>query len=1105
MIRFVRTRLDAKLLTVALFFAPANQGLFLDNAAAAEPIRFARSPDISPDGTQVVFSYLGDLWIVDAAGGVARHLTMHEKHDIGPVFSPDGKRIAFSSNRHGTYDVFVIPVEGGRPTRLTYDSADDFATGWSPDGDTILFTSARQSDFPPRPELYTIPAKGGRAVRVSAFEGRDGAYAPAGERIAYVRGPGTWYRKGYRGSSNDDIWISDADGSNNRQFTHFNGQDNHPQWSPDGKTLYWVSECLGTPANIVRQEVDALPGPAQPRAVTHHKDDAVRRARLSGNGEWLVYECGADLYVQSTKGGQPRKLLIEVHADDKTNPEKITTFTSGASEYSLSRDERTVAFVVHGSIFVMPRQAAVAKAKRLMDEPFFDHGVAWSPDSKKILFLSDRGGHEDIYLLESDDPETSDLAKANHFKVKRLTNTPEAEIGVTFTPDGKRVSFLRAGKLMTMNLDGADEKVLIKDGVIFDYEWSPDGAWLVYARQDGSFASELFIVPATGPTAADPPRNLTRFATYNGGVTWSRTGNKLAFISHRRKNVTSAFVLSLFKPAAPGSSPGLWSSKSFDWDDIHLRVKQPVNMLSTECAISGDGTRIAFRGIADGQSDLWVAASDGSQVARLSTGNTNPSQIQWSRIFPSMIYFRDGTGHIRTATLGLGASGVPATATLSSIPFQAKMTIGQDQVFTEMFNQSWRALHESFYDASFHGANWNAIKEKYQPLVKHVVLKEDLYALISLMMGELNASHLGISGPATVPEQATAELGLIFDESYDGPGLRIAEILRGGPADQRGISVRPGDILLKIDNKDLNADQNLAQLLNDRAGETVSVLVAPEANLRKATRVNLPAVSRKQIAELMYERWIRKNAEKVHALSKGTLGYIHIPSMNEAGLDRFVRALYSDCFDKEGIVLDIRYNGGGYTHEQVLSYLSGKEHTFFHQRDGSWGMALNSDDRRWTKPLVLLINNRSFSDAEIFPHAFRTLGLGKLVGQATGGHVIGTREITLIDGSTFRTPRIGVKTHTGVNMDKTGVIPDVVVDVHPDELARLHDAQLERAVSVLTEDVAVWKKNRPPLARNPVANSPTGSAGPGAGNPGPRPGAVPGPQPNPQVAPRKED
>src|SRR5262245_22904104 len=276
-------------------------------AQAQEPIRFARTPDISPDGKRIAFSYLGDIWVVDAIGGVARPVTMHEKHDINPVFSPDGRQIAFSSNRHGNYDVFVVPVQGGRPTRLTIDSADDIVCGWSPDGKNVLFASSRANTFPPALDLYTVPSTGGRVTRVSAHEGRDGTFSPDGARLAYVRGPGTWYRKGYRGSANDDIWLSAADGSNNVRLTTHNGHDGSPMWAPDGRTLYYVSDCVGSPANIVRTDVNA-PRDARPQQVTFHKDDSVRRARISRNGEWIVYECGADLWVVSAKSGSPRKL-----------------------------------------------------------------------------------------------------------------------------------------------------------------------------------------------------------------------------------------------------------------------------------------------------------------------------------------------------------------------------------------------------------------------------------------------------------------------------------------------------------------------------------------------------------------------------------------------------------------------------------------------------------------------------------------------------------------------------------------------------------------------------------------------------------------------------
>lgn len=1030
--------------------------LFLPTLAhAQESIRFARSPALSPDGRTVAFSYLGDLWTVDAKGGVAYHLTMHEKHDFNPVFSPDGQWIAFSSNRHGQYDVFVIPVRGGRAKRLTFDSADDHPTGWSPDSQNILFMSGRDIDLPIKMELYSVPLQGGQPRRISVFEGRDGAYSPKGDQIAYVRGPGTWYRKGYQGSSNDDLWLCNADGSNNRQFTNHKGQDNYPMWSADGRTLFYVSDVLGGLANLVRQE----PG-GKPLALTNHKDDFVRRARISANGEAIVYECGADLWHYSLKDNQTRKLHIEVNADDRSNPEIVKTFTTGATEFSWSPDEKQIAFVVHGEIFLMSR--AGGKAKRLTDHPAFDHGVAWSPDAKKILFLSDRNGHEDIYLLEPDDPDHPELGTAHRHKVKQITDTPEAEIGVSFSPDGSRVAFLRAGKLMTMNPDGTNEKVLVSDRQVVDYEWSPDGKYVCYAGQDGSFASELYIIPATGPTALEPARNITRFATYNSGVTWSRTGNKLAFISLRKGNSLSAFVLSLQKPAAAGTVPG----KDIDWENIHLRVKHPAALPTGECAISGDGTRIAFRGVSDDTEDLWIANTDGGSVTRLTTGNLKPTQIQWSRYFPGQIYFRDGTGNLRAVMIG-----GPTVIGPNIVNFTAKMTIKQEDVFREMFDQSWRALNENFYDPNFHGADWKAIRAKYRALIPHCGMKEDLYVLISLMLGELNASHLGISGNLGTPEQQTADLGLLFDHRHPGPDLKILEIIKGGPADQRGINLRAGDRIIAIDGTTLTPQTNVSRLLNDKVGEVV-ILHVTSADGSAKRRLEIRGENRAKMNEPLYERWITRNAQKVSELSGGKLGYIHIPNMQEPGLERFVRALYSDNFDKDGIVLDVRYNGGGFTHDQVLNYLTGKEHTIFTHRDGSSGLVLRSYDRKWTKPLVLLINNRSYSDAEIFPHAFRTWGLGKLVGQPTGGFVIGTRQITLIDGSAFRTPRIGVHTIKGINMEKEGVMPDVLVEPHPDELARGIDRQLERAVEVLTQDVAAWKKARPPMGVGPGASQP---------------------------------
>lgn len=1045
--------------------------------AASEPIRFARTPDISPDGKLVAFSYLGDIHTVEASGGTARAVTSHAAHDLNPVFSPDGRSLAFSSNRHGSYDVFVVSVRGGRPLRLTFDSAADMACGWTPDSKQVLFASSRSAAFPSSYELYLVPAAGGRERRVVS-EGKEGSFSPGGDRLAYVRGPGSWYRKGYRGSSNDDLWLCNADGGSHRRVTGFNGQDHSPMWSANGETLYYVSEQFGL-ANLVRLPLSEAGAAARPTAVTRHSDDGVRRARISHGGEWIVYEHGADLWVVSTRAdGKPRQLAIEVHADDKVNNERVVTHARGATEFALSPDEKHVVFAVQGKLF-RQKVGSDSRVQQLTFGPSNDHGAAWSPDGKRLLFLSDRDGHEDIYLLEADDADHPAFTDAHRFKVTRQTSTREAEMGVSFSPDGKRVAFIRGGKLWTMNPDGKDARVLVEEVQVFDYEWSPDSRWVVFARRDGSFASELYVVPSTGATATQPIRNITRYATSNSGVTWSADGRKLAFLSDRR-GAANLHVMDLEKPAAlPGGStpPRLpappagmgWGSRpplTIDWDDLHLRVQPVMRGAVASAAISPDGGKVAFRDASN--HDLWIASTGGGQLTRLTTGAVGPRQMTWSRRHGmpgsslEVLYFLDGQGNIRLCNTGGGSSATPAT-----LPFKIKMTVQQDELFTEMFDQSWRFLAENFYDTGYHGRDWDAVRRRYRPLVKHIGLKEDLYALLYLMMGELNASHLGVQGATATPEEDTAEPGLVFDESYRGKGLKVREVVKRGAADRKGLDLRPGDVVTAIDGVELTDAVNVSRLLNGKVGEALVLTVTanPADAKVKPRRLEVTGMNRYRtsgqkspsLGELLYDRWVAGNAARVAELSGGKLGYIHLPGMDDDGLDRFVRALYSDNFDKEAIVLDVRFNGGGFTHDQVLNYLGSKEHTVFRNRDGGQGLVLRSGDRKWHRPLVLLINNRSYSDAEIFPNAFRTLGLGKLVGEPTGGCVIGTTSVQLIDGSQFRLPRIGVFTRRGVNMEKEGVAPDVLVENHPDQLARGLDAQLDRAVEVLKCDVAAWK------------------------------------------------
>lgn len=1010
-------------------------------------VRFARTPALSPDGSLAAFSYLGDIWTVPVSGGTARLITMHQAHEYRPVFSHDGRHLAFASNRHGQYDVYLVSVEGGKPRRLTYHSSNDYPCDFSPDGKRVLFVSYRSIDYPPRPELYTVPVTGGRVQRVTFAGAKEGTFSPDGRHIAYVRGSGSSYRKGYRGSSNDEIWICRNDGTEHQRITTFEGQDANPCWSPDGKALYYVSDLLNGTANLIRQPmVRTAEGgwrpSGKPQPVTSFEEDGIRSARASRDGGRIIFARAGRLWTVATQQNvSAEEIQVRAFADDKTNPEEVKTYTNGATEFALSPNERYIAFVVHGEIFLIPRSGGTAK--RLTRSPANDHGLAWSPDNRSLAFLSDRSGQEDVYLLTA--VGSGHIATAAKFSLKRLTNSPAAEVGLMFAPDGKRLSFLSEGRLYTMNPDGSDVRCIVPERKVIDYEWSPDGKWICYALLDGSYASELYIVPSTGATPKDPPRNITRYATFNAYVTWSEKGNKIAFLSERGANPKrNPYVLSLQKPSVGGAN-----TARIDWDRIHLRAKRLTTKPCSRVAINRDGTMIAFR-TSEGGDDLWVATTDGKKVTRLTTGNVKPQQIEWSssKLYSGVIYFRDGNGSLRMVTVN-GKTGV------LTIPFKATLTVHRSDVFREIFNQTWRTMNESFYDPKHHGADWRRVRQRYEPLVEHVVMREDLEALLRYMMGELNASHLGISGKSRSPDLPTAELGLLFDERYPGPGLKVTEILANGPADVAGIRLEPGDILIGIDGRLLDDKTNVAKLLNGKSGQMVRLTFRRSDGKKTQTwSFGLRATSRSRVTSLAYLRWVERNDRRVAELSGGRLGYIHIPSMNEAGLERFLRALYSDHFRKEGLVLDVRYNGGGYTHDKILKYLGRKPHTYFRQRHGGEGTVLRAADRVWTKPTILLINHRSYSDAEIFASAYRALKLGKLVGVPTGGKVIGTGSIRLIDGSTLRVPRTGVYDASGRNMDKRGVAPDILVENRPEDIATGRDRQLERAVEALLQEMS---------------------------------------------------
>ncbi|MGL6075382.1 MAG: S41 family peptidase [Fimbriiglobus sp.] len=1032
--------------------------------AAAEPIRFARTPDISPDGQTVAFTYAGDVWVAPSTGGVARPVTLHEAHDYFPVFSPNGTDIAFSSNRHGSYDVFVVSVMGGKPRRLTFDSGHETVTGWTPDGSGVIFSTTRSTEYPFQPECWIVSAQSGGETRLPLADAKEAYLSPLGGKMAFVSGPGNWYRRGYRGTSTDEIYISDGPTKPATRFSNFSGNDGSPMWAADGKAIYYVTEEGSKPgcANIVRRGIKD----AGLKVITKHATDSVRRARISKNGEKIVYECGLDLWVLDTASGETKKLLIEAPADEKQNSVRNVTFTRDATSLAIAPDDSAVVLTIHGELF-LTKLPMGGKCIRLTDHPALDGSVHWSPDGKKLVFLSDRTGVDDLHVLESDDPDQAELTKATKFKTRAITKTQADESAAMFSPRGDKIAFLRDGQLFTINPDGTGEKCVLETPNVVDYDWSPDGKKLVFARVDGSFASELYITTVDKPA----PVNITRYATFHNEVSWSQTGGKLAFLSGRRGGVTP-HVMSLQFPTSEknaGLAALAISPSEVDFPGVHLRVSRPANLPADSVLIAPNGSGIVFRSQSNGFEDLWFASSDGNMVNRITTGNTAPRAFAWAKKSAGLLMYLTREGELRGVRVAIPGLPPPASTEPQRIGFTAKMQIDDSQEFAQMLSQARRLIGNQFYDKTHHGIDWWKTSEKYTKAVDEVRRKEDLYALIYLMLGELNSSHVGISGRLPTAEELTGDLGFSYAESQPRAGVRIARITPFGPLDRPGTFNWTNAVITSIDGTELTATSNLSQLLNGKIGETVVLQVqsaptvgdAGEKLPGKTRRFEVVPVSREKSAQLKYDAWVQDNAKAVEKASEGKLGYLHIPSMDEDGVEAFMRSLYSENLEKEGLVIDIRNNGGGYTHDQILGYLTGPPHSVYRTRMGTQGNVFRQYDRKFTKPSVLLINNRSYSDAEILASAYREMKLGKIVGQATGGQVIGTTTVRLVDGSSFQVPRTGIFRTSGENMEKVGVKPDVVRELAPGEL-RNRDPQLDAALEALRQELKTRAEAKAP-------------------------------------------
>ncbi len=1048
-------------------------------------LRFVRHPAPSPDGSRLAFGYQGDIWTAPLAGGAARRLTVHAAYDSHAVWSPDGRWIAFDSDRFGNGDVFALRVDGGAVRRLTFHSAGDYVHAWSPDARLIYFTSYRPGPSFIRPRVLSAPLDGSALpAPVAGAEMRQPAVSPGGDLIAFVRGGSPWWRKGYRGAAERKIWLCRPETKRYGPLVEAEGNHLWPMWGPDGKSLYFVSDREGT-SNLHRLDLNT----AETERLTSFTDYGVRFPSISADGTVIAFAAGADVYALKTPDGRPGRIRIDAPLDRRARLRERRTFTRDAAEFALDPGGKELAFAVRGELFALPAPPSKRKddeppvetrANLVVSNPAREKDPVFSPDGESLVFASDRNGNYDLFVARAAPGEEDALSRALAFEVEPLATGPEDEIRPAFSPDGTRIAFQRGlGDLVVIGADGSGARTVTSSWNLGDFAWSPDGRWFALSRSDEEYNEEVFLVPADGSA---PPVNVSRHPDDDDSPVWFPNGRGLAFVSRRNRDDDDVWMVFLRKAdfeTPPDALWEIWSGEAeepeakdeeeegeetedgkeekedevpevlVDLDGIHRRLKQLTSLPGDERgpAVSPDSLTVAFFADADEDRSVFSVRWDGTGLDHLDRHVSPDGSLRFGPE-GKRLWYLDRAGRIRFLDAGGGDS--------DAVSFRASLTVDHEAERRQMFHEAWRVLDRRFYDPGFHGADWDAARERWAPVALAASCKEDFEDAVEMMLGELNASHLGLSVPGGAENaDETGVLGVDFDPTWGGPGLKIASVLRDGPADREESRLAPGDLLLSARGVRLAPGVNLHRVLNHAAGERVRLEVASASDPDATRRVVIRPAGAREARRLRYEAYIRRCRRRVSEAGGGRLAYIHVQSMNWSSFERFERDLYAEAHDKAGLIIDVRNNGGGWTADMLLTVLAVRRHATTRSRGGRPGYP---QGRRpfyaWTKPAAVLCNASSFSNAEIFSHAFKTLKRGPLVGRPTFGGVISTGGMRLLDGSWLRLPFRGWWVHpNGPDMELHGAVPDHDVPLTPSDEEAGADPQLDRAVEALLAEI----------------------------------------------------